>query len=109
MANERPVITDDDHRVLKFRPRTLADPPRPLHRLDPSISQPAEDLSRFQRSPDSDDYHHRMIMNVAAGIITVALTGFGIWLATSIADLRRTQDCILSGRQNCAVIPTRPK
>jgi hypothetical protein len=108
MAKERPVVTDDDHRVLKFRPRTMNQPPRSSH--GPRGLSPAQppDLSRFEQSHDIDDYRHRMIMNVAAGIITVALTGFGIWLATSIVDLRRTQDCILSGRQNCAVIPTRP-
>jgi hypothetical protein len=33
------------------------------------------------------------------------LIGFGVWLAMSIADLRRTQDCILYGRRDCAVIP----
>jgi len=34
-----------------------------------------------------------------------ALIGFGVWLAISIADLRRTQDCILYGRRDCAVMP----
>jgi hypothetical protein len=46
-----------------------------------------------------------MRMNIAAGLFTVALIGFGVWLAMSIADLRRTQDCILYGRRDCAVIP----
>ena len=46
-----------------------------------------------------------MIMNVAAGLFTVALTAFGIWLAMSIADLRKTTDCLLIGRRDCAVMP----
>jgi hypothetical protein len=28
----------------------------------------------------------------------------GIWLAMSIADLRKTQDCVLMGRPDCARI-----
>ena len=35
---------------------------------------------------------------------TVALTAIGIWLAMSIADLRKTQDCVLMGRRDCAHI-----
>ena len=30
--------------------------------------------------------------------------GIGIWLAVSIADLRKTQDCVLMGRRDCARI-----
>ena len=39
-------------------------------------------------------------------LITVALTAIGIWLAVSIADLRKTQDCVLMGRRDCARIST---
>ena len=87
--------TDDgDHRVIPFRPRTSAHPP---------TAQP-EDLSAYEQSHEPDDYRHRMVMNVAAGIFTIALTGFGIWLAMSIADLRKTTDCLLIGRRDCAII-----
>ena len=34
----------------------------------------------------------------------MALTAIGIWLAMSIADLRKTQDCVLMGRRDCAQI-----
>ena len=43
-----------------------------------------------------------MLANVAAFAFTVALTAIGIWLAMSIADLRKTQDCVLMGRHDCA-------
>ena len=45
-----------------------------------------------------------MLANIAAFAFTVALTAIGIWLAMSIADLRKTQDCVLMGRRDCARI-----
>ena len=32
----------------------------------------------------------------------------GIWIAETMAEMRRTQDCFLSGRRNCAPIPLPP-
>lgn len=107
MTKEQSRSTDDgDHVVIKFRPRTTADAPK--HRseqITPLRSPPAQDISRFERGSEVDDYRHRMRMNIAAGLFTVVLIGFGVWLAMSIADLRRTQDCILYGRRDCAVMP----
>ena len=45
-----------------------------------------------------------MITNVAAIAFTAALTGAGIWLAVTLADLRNKQDCVLMGRRDCAQI-----
>jgi hypothetical protein len=45
-----------------------------------------------------------MIANVAAIAFTAALTGVGIWLAVTLADLRNTQDCVLMSRRDCAQI-----
>ncbi len=109
MKSQRPVVTDDEHRVLKFRPRTLAQPPgRPNEagRDAPGDArQQANDLSRYERPRDEpDDFRHRMLANMAAFAFTVALTAIGIWLAMSIADLRKTQDCVLMGRRDCARI-----
>jgi hypothetical protein len=98
--------------VLKFRPRTMAHPPGrgsyPGNRPAPVDQEPEpNDLSRFERTRDEpDDFRHRMLANVAAFAFTVALTAVGIWLAMSIADLRKTQDCVLMGRRDCARIST---
>jgi hypothetical protein len=108
MKSQRPASTDDEHRVLKFRPRTMSRPPgretdgngRPIN-----VRQQPDDLARYERARDEpDDFRHRMLANLAAFAFTVALTAIGIWLAMSIADLRKTQDCVLMGRRDCARI-----
>ena len=110
MKTQQPIASEEEHRVLKFRPRTLAHPPG--RRGEPggqvleqdSAAEP-NDLSRYERDRnEADDFRHRMLANVAAFAFTVALTAIGIWLAMSIADLRRTQDCVLMGRRDCARI-----
>jgi hypothetical protein len=75
--------------------------------LQDHAPQEPNDLSRYERDRDEpDDFRHRMLANVAALAFTVALTAIGIWLAISIADLRKTQDCVLMGRRDCARIST---
>ena len=110
MKTQRPIIKDDEHVVLKFRPRTSDHPPTRREQADPAKAQPAaSDLSRYERPRDEpDDFRHRMLANVAALAFTVALTAIGIWLAVSIADLRKTQDCVLMGRRDCARISVTP-
>ena len=96
MKTQQPIASDDEHRVIKFRPRTLAHPPGQPHnhiRQQDGRQQPqgvTGDLSRFERDRNEpDDFRHRMLANVAALAFTVALTAIGIWLAVSIADLRK--------------------
>ena len=130
MKTQRPIISDEEHVVLKYRPRTSAHPPGGREESDPaktsntktpniktpntktpntSTSPAANDLSRYERPRDEgDDFRHRMLANVAALAFTVALTAIGIWLAVSIADLRKTQDCVLMGRRDCARISVTP-
>lgn len=47
------------------------------------------------------DYRQRMIVNFAALFFVLFLTGTGVWLATTIRDLRRTQACLLAVRPDC--------
>ncbi len=123
MKTQRPIISDDEHVVLKFRPRTSAHPPVQREDSGPAKTvstktvstnatntRPANDLSRYERPrEEGDDFRHRMLANVAALAFTVALTAIGIWLAVSIADLRKTQDCVLMGRRDCARISVTPQ
>ena len=108
MKNQQPIAAEEERRVIPFRPRNPA--LAPGWRRDP-ISQPLNamqephDLSRYDLPREEpDDFSHRMLANIAAFAFTVALTAIGIWLAMSIADLRRTQDCVLMGRRDCVRI-----
>src|ERR1700722_20622006 len=111
VKTQRPIVSssvssDGEHRVLQFRPRTLATPGQRRNLSDP-IEQhgAANDLSRYERDREEpDDFRHRMLANIAAFAFTVALIALGIWLAMSIADLRNTTDCALMGRRDCAHI-----
>jgi hypothetical protein len=110
VKTQRPIASDDEHRVLEFRPRTAARPvglgwDQGWQVQQQDAGPEPNDLSRYERDRDEpDDFRHRMLANIAAFAFTVALTAVGIWLAMSIADLRRTQDCVLMGRHDCVRI-----
>jgi hypothetical protein len=114
VKTQRPIASEDEHRVLEFRPRTQA-PGRRRDQADRAAEQDIRqdsrhepnDLSRYEQDrSEPDDFRHRMLANIAAFAFTVALTAIGIWLAMNIADLRKTQDCVLMGRRDCARIST---
>ena len=112
VKTQRPIKADDEHVVVKFRPRTSAQPPRhaaPSQR-PPDQCPAGATICRATNGhrDEPDDFRHRMLANVAALAFTVALTAIGIWLAMSIADLRKTQDCVLMGRRDCARISAMP-
>jgi hypothetical protein len=114
VKTQQPIASDEEHRVLQFRPRGSCHPPAQRTNV---VAQPRHqdnkpeplDLSRYERPREEpDDFRHRMLANIAAFAFTVALTAIGIWLAISIADVRRTQDCVLMGRRDCVRISTQP-
>lgn len=112
MKTQRPIAAGEEHRVVQFRPRNAIRPQTAVGgspAAQPQRDAPVEplDLSRYERPRDEpDDFRQRMLANIAALAFTVALTAIGIWLAMSIADLRRTQDCVLMGRRDCVRIST---
>lgn len=116
MKTQRPIVTEGEHRVLQFRPRAPASHAAARRRTNVALQSEPEmiqleplDLSRYEQPQDEpDDFRRRMLANIAAFAFTVALTAVGIWLAISIADLRRTQDCVLMGRRDCVHISTQP-
>lgn len=109
MKTDRPVMDLTEHRVLKFRPRTSAQPPRDIASQNNYFGRGSatKDLSQFERTAgEPDDYRHRMLANAVAVAFTAILTAIGIWLAVKIGDLRSAQDCVLMGRRDCGHIST---
>jgi hypothetical protein len=102
--------SEDAGRVVRFRPREAGRSGWrwPLQRHRPG-EPPVADLTKFQETEGEDDYRHRMAMNALALIVTTILVIVGLWLAFSIAEMRKNQDCFLQGRRNCEqiVVPRR--
>jgi hypothetical protein len=98
MINDGPSSSDRERRVVRFRRGPAsAGPPA-------SAPPPVEDLAKYERSAEADDYRHRMIVNGAAFLFLVALIGAGLWLADTMASMRRNQDCVLAGHRNCTPV-----
>jgi len=91
---------EDRGRVLPFRRGHTRVPP-PANR-----DAPIEDVEKYARS-EPDDYRQRMINNGLGLLACILLVIAGIWIANTMAEMRRNQDCVLSGRRNCAPIPAR--
>ena len=82
------------------------------HWAAPPYAPPVDDTGKYERSgPDDDDYRHRMRMNLLAFAACVLLGFIGVWLANQIAEMRKNQDCVLSGRPGCTKVevPGRPR
>lgn len=108
MTVHHPVASNDEHRVLRFRPRTLERAPRREAAGFGHIQNGPDGLARYARGTESaEEYRHRMLTNLAAAAFAVVLALIGIWLAMRLADLRETQDCVLMGRRDCAHINAR--
>lgn len=78
---------------------------RPPARLPASGPAPVEDLAKYQQAREEPgDYRHRMIVNAVAFLFVIVLIGGALWLADTMADMRRNQDCVLSGRRGCTPV-----
>jgi hypothetical protein len=94
-----PSPTEPERRVLPFRPRSGLF-------VRGSAPPPVEDLGKYEHgSPEShDDYRHRMTMNVLAAAVVIVLILGGIWIADTMARMRKNQDCVLTGRSGCTPV-----
>jgi hypothetical protein len=90
--------------ILKFEPRRPGNPSFAA-RAAQAADDDLDDFARFEQEQGGPiDYRHRMVMNLIALAILIFLVGFGVWIADTIADLQREQDCLMQGRSNCAPI-----
>jgi len=93
--------------VIPLRPRhpSAGNDNRPRPPTLRSERAPVGDLSRFERVPEGhDDYRERMIANVLALAVCILLVIAGVWLTTKLAQMRKDQDCVLSGRSGCTTV-----
>ena len=99
MAKSSP--SESEPRVVHFRRRPGGAPP--------PASAPGSardtDLSTYARSPeDPAEYRRRQAVNAAVFLFVVLLIGAAVWLADTMADMQRNQDCVLSGRRGCTPV-----
>lgn len=80
--------------MLRFRRRPASPPLKP----------PVPDLDKYQRDAGDDDYRHRMLVNAAVFVFVLGLMGIALWLADTMAQMRKNQDCVLSGRRGCTPV-----
>ena len=106
--SDRSLPPENDHRVIPFRPRGNARWRWPTRNTRPGGDQPVDDLAKYERAENEDDYRHRMRMNLLAFAVTIVLVVVGVWIADTIAEMRKNQDCFLSGRRNCTPIDAPP-
>ena len=63
--------------------------------------EPPVELEKFTHNDEPDDFRHRMLVNVIAFVFVSALIVAALWLANSIATMRKAQDSVLSGKRGC--------
>jgi hypothetical protein len=99
--------------IVQFRPRERFGAPLADHagtslaEANEPASEPLDDLEQYEQDREEDEtvnYPQRMLMNIIAVAVVTLLIGVGVWLADTIANMEREQDCVLQGRQNCAPI-----
>ena len=98
-------------RVVTFRPRSSG----PLQNRASGNESLAEfdttavaDLKKYQRAREEEDYRHRMVVNALALAFCIVLAIAGVWLINEIAEMKRIQDCVLSGRAGCIPLDIPP-
>jgi len=98
MISDESSSSDGERRVVRFR-RGATGGPRPG-----TGPAPVDDLAKYERAAEPDDYRHRMMVNAVAFVFVIALIGAGLWLADTMAQMRRNQDCVLTGRRGCTPV-----
>jgi hypothetical protein len=91
---------DSEGRVVSLRGATL--------KRDLGRPADGDGLKKYQQSGEPDDYRQRMITNGIALAFLIFLIGAGIWIADTMASMRKNQDCVLSGRRGCTPVEAPP-
>ena len=72
------------------------------------MTRTMEDKTEEEPVPP-DDQGNRSVENAVMLGFFVVLVIAGIWLLSTMADLRKIQDCTAQGRRNCATVEAPPR
>jgi hypothetical protein len=87
-------------RVILFRPRQAGS-------RWPSKARPAQGavgLGNPQSAREDDDPRHRRFIHALGLAYCLILAVAGVWLANEFTEMKRIEDCVLSGRSGCIPI-----
>jgi len=60
---------------------------------------------QFEKPPTpEEEARGRRAANIFLLVAGLVLVGIGVWLANAMVDARRADECMSSGRRNCAPI-----
>lgn len=65
---------------------------------------PSGDLDQYEKNGEPDDFRHRTTVNAIAFLFVAGLVIAGLWLADTLATMRKNQDCVISGKRGCSPI-----
>jgi hypothetical protein len=108
VTGDRLETHNDDDRVVPLRPRGIGARRSGMLSNRQQNDTGVGDLAEFEQDEPEDDYRHRIMVNVLGLLAAILLVVAGVWLAVKIADNSKIQDCVLSGRKNCAPIGAPP-
>jgi hypothetical protein len=101
MSSNAPRPDEDRSRILPFhRPGK----PRAVVPRGAEHGTPVEGVEKYGSAGEPDNYRQRMINNGLAFAACVVLVLIGVWIADTMAEMRKKQECVLSGRRDCAAI-----
>jgi len=78
---------------------------RPAGRLDTRAATIHQNRMSDTREPDEDEGDRRLA-NIVLLVGFILLVGGGIWIANAMLEARKMDECMSSGRRNCAPIET---
>jgi hypothetical protein len=87
--------------VIPFRTRQAGS--RQYAKVQPAKGAVGLPKSRSSRE-DDDDHRRRRLIHALGLAYCLILAVAGVWLANEFTEMKRIQDCVLSGRSRCIPI-----
>ena len=100
---DHPSSTSDD-RIISISSRRRFEPAGSQKAMPQGSLRSSADIDHYKRTSEPDDFRHRMVVNAIAFLFVTALVVAGVWLADTMTTMRKTQDCLLTGKRGCAPV-----